>query len=353
MTEPVFFAPSRRFLASEIASLTGAQLADPDQANVEVVRVAASSEGGAGTLIFVNGGRQASQLSAVTAAALLCTEDVAGLAPDGMAVLVTPKPQAAFMTVARLLFPSSARPGPMTGETAVSDRAFVAKDSEIEPGAIIEAGAIVSPGATIGRGTVVGPNAVIGPSCRIGRDCYVGPNATVQCALVGDRVIVHGGVQIGQDGFGYLPGEKGLEKIPQIGRVIIQDDVEIGANTTIDRGTMADTVIGEGTKIDNLIQIAHNVRIGRRCILAGQCGISGSVVIEDYAMLGGAVGVADHITVGKGAQIAARSGVTNNVAAGAQVAGYPAVPVDQWRREVASVRMLARTRKRKKGEDNG
>src|SRR5690606_26451826 len=242
MTEPVFFSPSRRFLAGEIAALTGARLADPDQANTEILSVASAAQGGEGALIFVNGRRDATRLKAINAAALLCTEDVAPLAPAGMAVLVSPHPQADFMTVARLLFPTSTRPAPITGETGVSARAFVAEDAEIEPGVIIEAGAVIGAGAAIGRGSIVAPNAVIGPSCRIGRDCYIGPNATVQCCLMGDRVIAHAGVKIGQDGFGYLPGRRGYEKIPQIGRVIIQDDVEIGANTTIDRGTMSDTV---------------------------------------------------------------------------------------------------------------
>lgn len=351
MTEPVFFSPSRRFVASEIAALTGARLAGPDQANIEIARIAPAAEGGEGALIFVNGKREASALKTVTAAALLCPEGVAAFAPAGMAVLITPRPQAAFLTVARLLFPTSARPGPMTGEAAVSARAFVAEDADIEPGAIIEAGAVVGSGAAIGRGSVIAPNAVIGPSCRIGRDCYIGPNTTVQCCLMGDRVIIHAGVRIGQDGFGYMLEKGGHVKIPQIGRVVVQDEVEIGANTTIDRGTMSDTVIGEGTKIDNLIQIAHNVRIGRACVLAGQCGLSGSVTIGDHAMLGGAVGVADHVSIGAGAQIAARSGVTSDVSDNAVVSGYPAAPVNQWRREVATVRMLAR--KRRKGGKDG
>ena len=146
---------------------------------------------------------------------------------------------------------------------------------------------MIGPLAAIGAGTIVAPNAVIGRFCQIGRDCYVGPGASIQYALIGNRVIIHAGAKIGQDGFGFVAGARGPERIPQIGRVVIQDDVEIGANTTIDRGAMADTIIGEGTKIDNLVQIAHNVRIGRGCIIAGHCGISGSVTMGDYVMLGG------------------------------------------------------------------
>jgi UDP-3-O-[3-hydroxymyristoyl] glucosamine N-acyltransferase len=219
----------------------------------------------------------------------------------------------------------------------------------IERGAVVEAGAIVGAGAAIGAGTTIAPGAVVGPECRIGRDSYVGPNATIVCALVGDRVFIHAGVRIGQDGFGYVPGRTGPDKVPQIGRVIIQDDVEIGANTTIDRGAIGDTVIGQGTKIDNLVQIAHNVRIGRCCLIAGQCGISGSVVLGDFVALGGSVGLKDHLNIGSGAQIAAGSGVMYDIPAGEKWAGSPAQPYRDHFRAVMAVREMGR-QKRKGGK---
>ncbi|RUW38975.1 UDP-3-O-(3-hydroxymyristoyl)glucosamine N-acyltransferase, partial [Mesorhizobium sp. M8A.F.Ca.ET.021.01.1.1] len=178
-----------------------------------------------------------------------------------------PRPQQAFALVGRLLFPTAATPGPMTGETGVSPHAHVDPTAHVEAGVVIEAGAVVGPGVSIGSGTVIAPNAVIGQSCQIGRDGYVGPGASIQYALIGNRVIIHGGARIGQDGFGFVGGAKGPERVPQIGRVVIQDDVEIGSNSTVDRGAMSDTIIGQGTKIDNLVQIAHNVRIGRNCIV--------------------------------------------------------------------------------------
>jgi len=340
MTEPVFFAPSRRFRAGEIATLTGAELVDEQQSDVEIARLASASEGGEGALIFVEGKRNADTLKTARAAAVLCTEDVASRVPSGIAVLVTPKPQLAFAAVGRLLFPSSVRLAPITGETGISDRAFIGAEANIEAGAIIEPGAVIGPGASIGRGTVIGPNVVVGPSVRIGRDCHIGPNAVVQYALIGDRVILHSGTKIGQDGFGYVPGSHGLEKMPQIGRVVVQDDVEIGANTTIDRGALSDTVIGEGTKIDNLVQIAHNVRIGRGCVIAGHCGISGSVTLGDYVMLGGRVGISDHVNIGARAQLAASSGVMNDIPEGERWAGLPAKPFREAFREYAAVRAL-------------
>ncbi|TIT59344.1 MAG: UDP-3-O-(3-hydroxymyristoyl)glucosamine N-acyltransferase, partial [Mesorhizobium sp.] len=186
--------------------------------------------------------------------------------------LTHPRPQQAFALVGRLLFPQAATPGPMTGETGISPHAHVDPSAHVEAGAIVEAGAVIGPRVSVGNGTIIAPHAVIGHSSQIGRDGYIGPGASVQYALIGNRVIIHGGARIGQDGFGFVAGAKGPERVPQIGRVIIQDDVEIGSNSTVDRGAMSDTIIGQGTKIDNLVQIAHNVRIGRNCIIAGLSG---------------------------------------------------------------------------------
>jgi UDP-3-O-[3-hydroxymyristoyl] glucosamine N-acyltransferase len=199
----------------------------------------------------------------------------------------------------------------------------------------------VGPRSEIGAGTIVGPTAVIGPDVRIGRDGAVGAGSTVTNALIGDRVTIHPGCRIGQDGFGYQFSGGRHGKIPQVGRVIIQDDVDIGAGCTIDRGAMGDTVIGEGTKIDNLVQIGHNVSIGRHCIIVAQSGISGSVTLEDWVVLGGQTGIADHLTIGEGAQIGASSGLMHDVPAGAKWVGAPAKPAREFFREVAALRRLA------------
>jgi UDP-3-O-[3-hydroxymyristoyl] glucosamine N-acyltransferase len=340
MTDPVFFAPSRRYTAAEIAALTGAQLADPDAAETEITRIAPATIGGAGSLVFIEGQRNQHMLKGLVAAAILCPADVSAAVPEGVARLITPRPQYAFAQIGRLLYPTASTPSPVTGEKGISPAAHISPLARLEEGTTVEAGAVIGAGASIGRGTVVGPNAVIGVSCQIGRDCFIGASVTVQNALVGDRVFVHNGARIGQDGFGFVGGPAGPERIPQIGRVIIQNDVEIGANTTVDRGAMSDTVIGEGTKIDNLVQVAHNVVIGRGCIIAGHCGLSGSVRIGDYAMLGGRVGVADHITIGERAQVAASAGLMNDVPAGERWAGSPARPMREFFREVAAIRNL-------------
>jgi UDP-3-O-[3-hydroxymyristoyl] glucosamine N-acyltransferase len=338
MTDPVFFVPSRRYTVTEVADLTGSTLANAAYADAIIETIASAGDGSTNALVFVEGKRNAELMAALTATAVLCQPEFADKAPAGVAVLVNPRPQQAFAMVGRLLFPAAATPEPLTSETGVSPQAFVDPAAKVEPGAIIEAGAVIGPGVGIGSGTIIAPNAVVGRHCQIGRDSYVGPGASVQYALIGNRVVVHGGARIGQDGFGFVSGAKGPERMPQIGRVVIQDDVEVGSNTTVDRGAMADTVIGEGTKIDNLVQIAHNVRIGRGCIIAGHCGISGSVTLGDYVMLGGRVGIADHLTIGDRVQVAASAGLMYDIPAGERWAGMPAQPMRDFFRELSAIR---------------
>lgn len=352
MTDPVFFVPTRRYTAAEVAKLTGAELIDAGHSGIEIGGIASAAEGGQGKLVYIEGSRNAKLAEGVDAAAILCTADIADRVKPGVAVLVTRRPQAAFAAIGRLMFPAAASPMALTGETGISPAAHVDPTAKLEDGVIVEPGAVIGPGAAIGAGTIVAPNAVVGRLCQVGRDCYVGPGATLQATLAGNRVIVHAGARIGQDGFGFTGGATGPERIPQIGRVVIQDNVEIGANSTVDRGAMADTVIGENTKIDNLVQIAHNVRIGRNCLIAALAGISGSVTVEDNVVMGGGVGIADHLTVGRGAQLAAASGVMNNVPAGEVWAGVPAEPMVLAMRSVALLRKL-RTERAKRGDGNG
>lgn len=345
MSDPVFFSPARSFTAGEIALMAGCELSTPDLAGNVVSGLAPLSESLPGSLVFASGKQGLRHLAGLKASAVILNGAGHDAVPAGIAVLVSKAPQQAFASIGRLLFPSSVRPSPMTGETGISRHAFVHDTAQLEEGAIVEPGAVIGAHAEIGSGSVVGPNAVVGENCRIGRDCYIGPCVTIRAAFVGNGVIIHDGVRIGQDGFGFVPGAAGLEKVPQIGRVIIQDNVEIGANTTIDRGALSDTVIGEGTKIDNLVQVAHNVRVGRHTVIAAQTGISGSVTIGDMVMIGGNAGFTDHVTVGNGAQIAAGSGVMHDIPAGEKWGGAPAQPIRLWLREVAELRKLTKTSK--------
>lgn len=345
MADHPFFVPSRRLTLGEIAEFLGATLSRFADPNTEVTRLSSLSDSSPEALVFIEGKKTASELAGLQAAAVLCRQDMVEKVPAGVPTLVSRQPQRDFASVGRMLFPDSVRPHAWTGERAISDRAFIHPSARVEAGAVVEAYAVLGAGVVIGAGTLVSANAVIGPGCQIGRDCYVGPSVSIQHSFVGNRVSLHPGVRIGQDGFGYVMGDKGLEKMPQLGRVILQDDVELGSNTTIDRGALSDTVIGEGTKIDNMCQIGHNVRIGRHCILAAHCGISGSVTIGDMTMLGGFVGIADHVVIGKRVQIAAASGVMNDIPDGEKWGGSPAQPVKQWFRQVAAVRILGRPTK--------
>jgi UDP-3-O-[3-hydroxymyristoyl] glucosamine N-acyltransferase len=272
------------------------------------------------------------------AAVCLTTERFAERVPQGITVLLTKEPFRDFVVVARKLYPDALRPHSMFGTEVTAPGAHVHETAEIEDGVTIDPGAVIGPRAGIGSGTVIGPNVVIGPGVQIGRDCAVGAGASIMHALIGDNVILHAGCRIGQDGFRYHPSAQGHIKVPQIGRVIIQDSVEIGANTTIDRGGSGDTVIGEGTKIDNLVQIGHNCMIGRHCIIVSECGLSGSVVLGDYVILGGQVGIADHLTVGEGAVVGAKSGVVSNIPPGERWLGFPAMPGREFLRVTAALR---------------
>lgn len=330
---------------AEAVVLTSATLRDAALAQTVIQSISALENAAVGSAVFVESRKYAGLLAGIRAAAVFCKPDTAEHVPEGVAALITPQPQAAFAALGRVLHPNAVRPDPLTGETGVSPAAHVSPSAMIEPGVVIEAGAVVGPGAGIGTGTVIAPGAVIAAGSQIGRDCHVGPGASIQNALIGNRVLIHAGVRIGQDGFGFVPGRRGLEKMPQIGRVVIQDDVEVGANTAIDRGALDDTVIGEGTKIDNLVQIAHNVKIGRMCVIAGQCGISGSVTIGDFVMLGGGVGIKDHIAVGNGAQIAARSALMRDVPPGEKWGGVPALPLREFFRQITALQALGRNGK--------
>jgi UDP-3-O-[3-hydroxymyristoyl] glucosamine N-acyltransferase len=263
-------------------------------------------------------------------------------APENLIVLRTEKPFEAYVAVTRALFPGAMRPSSLFETTGRAPQAVVHPTARMEADVTIDPGVVIGPRAGIGAGSIVGANAVIGADVQIGRDCAIGPGSTIMHALIGDAVIIHPGCRIGQDGFRYQMSGQGHAKVPQLGRVIIQDKVEIGAGTAIDRGGNGDTVIGEGSKIDNLVQVGHNVSIGRHCIVVSQTGLSGSVELGDFAVLGGQVGIADHIVIGEGAQLAAKSGVMSNVPPGETWMGSPAMPRREFLRNVIMARKSAR-----------
>jgi UDP-3-O-[3-hydroxymyristoyl] glucosamine N-acyltransferase len=327
---------------ADIAKLTGAKPRAGDPLERRIDNIAPLDTATGSEISFLDKARFLDALAATRAGACFISPRFEANAPQGLAALVTPDPYRAFVAVTRALFPDALRPSSLYGVKGRSKDAHVHPSAKLEANVTVDPLAMIGANAEVGAGTVIAVGAVIGPGVCIGRDCAIGAGSTIQHALIGDRVIIHPGARIGQDGFGYVPSPRGHQKIPQTRRVIIQDDVEIGANSTVDRGSSRDTIIGEGTKIDNLVQIGHNCSIGRHCIIVAQTGISGSCIVGDFVMMGGQVGVADHFTIGDGAMLGARSGVITDVPAGARYNGWPAIPAREWMRGVALVRRMAR-----------
>ena len=340
MSEPTFLRKSAGLTLKEIAALTDATLVSAVHHSRRIVNIAPLDRASPCDLTFFDSRNFSSAAAATHAGACLTTATLAKELPARVAVLTVGEPYRAFVTAARALFPHALRPSSLSNIGDFS-QAHVDKSARTENNVIIEPGAVVGPRVQIGGGSVIGANTAIGADVRIGRDCSIGAGTTVTNALIGDRVIVHPGCKIGQDGFGFVTSGKEHLKVPQVGRVIIQDDVEIGAGTTIDRGAVRDTVIGEGTKIDNLVQVGHNVSIGRHCIVVAQTGISGSSTLEDFVVLGARVGLNNNVTIGEGAQIAAISVVHGDVPPGARWGGTPAKPIKQWFREMKLLERLA------------
>ena len=348
MPDPRFFERAGPFRVREIAAWTGATPSGEADFDRQISDVADLKTASAEDLSYFGGPEHAEAASASACGACLTTESLVHQAPANAVLIIVDDPQAAFALAAGAFYPTQF--APIVDAVRTSSGAFVDASAKIGDAAVIEAGAIVGPGAEIGGRSRIGPGAVVGPGVLVGEDCTIGANVTLNACLIGSNVVIHPGVCIGQDGFGFVFDSVAgrHRKMPQLGRVVIEDDVEIGANTTIDRGTLKDTVIGAGSRIDNQVQIGHNVVLGKRCIVVSQVGLSGSCTIGDDVVLAGQVGLADHVTIGPGAQIAAKSGVMRDVAPGEAVMGYPAKPIRKFWREIAALQRLTDSRKRSK-----
>lgn len=327
MPDPRFFEDLGPVTLAELAALTGAALANRAAGARTVRAVAVLAGAGSDTVTFVSDRKFLPLASETKATACFIAADDVDTLPNGCAALVMRSPQLGYALAAARLH----RVKFTEGDKRVHPTAELEAEVSLGPGVVIGAG------VQIGRGTRIGANTVIGPGVAIGRDCEISANVTVGFALIGDRVRILAGAAIGEAGFGATVGPNGLVDIPQLGRVILQDGVGIGANSCVDRGAFEDTVLGENTKIDNQVQIGHNTRVGRNCVMAAHTGISGSVTIGDGAQFGGRAGVADHITIGDGARLGAAAGVLKDVPAGETWGGFPAKPVRQWMREVTWV----------------
>ncbi len=308
-------APPRRLMFHGVAPLQTAQASD---------------------VSFLDNRKYVEAMKVTAAGAVIVHPKMAAQVPQGSVAIVTTEPYAAWARVCGLFHPLP----PIT--------------AGVHPSAVVSPEARVHPTAEIGPLAVIGARVEIGPRCRIasfaaigdgvvlGTDCRIGAHASLSHALLGDRVVIYPGARIGQDGFGFAVTPEGYLSVPQLGRVVIEDDVEVGANTTIDRGSLHDTVIGAGSRLDNLVQIGHNVQLGRGCVIVAQAGISGSTTLEDHVMLGGQAGITGHLHIGQRARIGAQAGVMNDVPAGADFVGAPAQPSRAFFREYLALRRIAR-----------
>lgn len=338
MHDTRFFPAPASMRLGDVAALVGATLKRGDPETL-IYGAAPLEAAGEGELCFLDNPKYVKHLAGTKAAACLCQPRYSERVPDKVAVLETAAPYRAYSTYLAQAYPFAMRPSGFFGPSALSGT--VHPEARLEEGVRVEPGAVVGARAEIGRGTVISAAAVIGQGVAVGRDTTIGANVCVQHALIGNRVILHPGVSIGHDGFGFAMGPSGHRKVPQTGRVIIQDDVEIGANSGLERGANRDTVVGEGTKIGSQVQIGHNVEIGRHCILVSQVGIAGSARLGDFVVIGAQTGVNGHVRIGDGAQIAAVSAVHGDVPPGVRWGGVPARPVTEWFREMIATRKLA------------
>jgi len=341
MADPRFYDNRGPFSLRRVCEAVGAGTTEGPAADALIHDIADLEGAGPQHLTFFTGAKTAEKQFTGTRAGfcLIAGNEIRAVPKDCIAVACASVPHA-FAAAAALFYPES-------GLDVWSQSEAVHPSANLDEGVLLGPNVVVGPGVEIGRGTRVGPGTVIARGVAVGRDCEIGSNVTVSHTLMGDGVLVLSGAQIGGPGFGFASSPRGHVKIPQLGRVIVQDRVEIGSCSAVDRGALGDTVIGEGTKIDNVVQIGHNTRIGRHCMIVGHVGISGSCELGDFVVVGGQAGIADHALIGDGARLAARTGVIPGVLAGGQdYGGMPAKPMREYARELAAVKMLVKGKKK-------
>lgn len=326
-------APAKRLTLASIAEMVGGKLVG--DGDIEIQSVRGIEEAGEGDITFIDSERLLPLAERTTATALIVPETVADNFPQDRPHIIVKHPRLAFVKVLERLLPDE-RPEPGIHPTAI-----VAPSAHIGEGVTIAPYCVIEDDVIIGDGSVIGASSYVGARARVGKDCRFGHLVSVHHdVVIEDRVIIHSGAVIGADGFGYVLDGEQRRKIPQIGTVHIHSDVEIGANACIDRATFGATEVGEGTKIDNLVQVAHNVKIGKHCVICAQTGISGSTVIGNSVALGGQVGIGDHIHIGDGAVVGAQGGVISDIPPGVFYSGYPAGPHREKMRVEAACRRL-------------
>ena len=334
MADPKFYTATEPKSLSDIGKMFDLDLHNAKAADLIIHDVAPLDQAGDTDISFLDNIKYKNHFAKTKAGACIVAPEMVAFAPQGCQLLTSKTPYKAYALIAQAFYPADQPPA------NISEGAHVHQAAKIAKGCLIEAGAVIAEGAHLGEGCWVEPNAVIGRNVEIGKNSRVGANASISHAIIGEGTRIYPGVRIGQDGFGFAIDPAGYVKVPQLGRVIIGDHVEIGANSCVDRGSGPDTIIGDGTWIDNFVQIGHNVKIGKGCVLVAHVGIAGSATLEDYVLVGGQVGIAGHITIGAGSKMAAQSGVIKDLAPGSEVIGSPAMPIKQHVRQMALLKKL-------------
>ncbi len=337
MADSNFFKKSGSFSVAQIANITSSVASHG--LDTILYDVSSLQNAGSNELSFLDNIKYKKDFLNTKAGACFVSPEMAKIAPSHVICLISDTPYKAYAMAAQAFYPEH-KPN-----AKIANSAFIDKSAKIGKGAFIGENVVIYEEVEIGDNVYIEANTVIKNNVKIGDNCKIGACSTISYAIIGDNVNIYSGVRIGQDGFGFAIDPTGHVKVPQLGRVIIGDSVEIGANTTIDRGAGPDTIIGQGTWIDNLVQIGHNVEIGKFCVIVAQVGISGSTKIADYVAIGGQAGIAGHLNIGSGAKIGAQSGVMNNLEPMQEYLGTPAMPKGQFFRQIAMLNRLIRKKK--------
>ncbi len=325
------------FTLREISTETQSKLNDLCDADISVHDIFPLNAANNLHLSFLENPKYVEDFRNTNARAVIVDRKNISLAPDGVSLLISENPYKSYALAAQMFYPLAVYTEPNISLTSqIHETAIIGMNCQIGNGVTVQSGAVIGPTCSIGENTVIGEKVVVGSNCR------VGANVTITHSRVGNGVMIHNGAVLGQAGFGFAMDNTGHTFVPQVGLVIVKDNVRIGANTTIDRGANTDTVIGGGCIIDNLVQIAHNVRLGENCVIAAQSGISGSTQLGDFVIIGGQVGIAGHLRIGDGVKIAGKSGITKDIPSGETYGGIPGVPIKEWRQQVASIKRLAK-----------
>jgi len=340
MADSRFFTKAGSFTIGELAEMLGCALSEKADAYLVLDDVCPLKDADHNHLSFLDNIKYKKDFLSTKAGACITSSKMAEIAPEGLICLISPTPYKSYALAAQAFYPEN------HPDSNISQLASIDKSAKLGDGAYVAPNVVIGPNVEIGKNVWIEAGAVIQGKVKIGDNCRIGAQATISHALIGDYVRLYPGVRVGQDGFGFAIDPKGHVKVPQLGRVIIEDHVEIGANTTIDRGAGPDTIIGQGTWIDNLVQIGHNVVIGKGCVIVAQVGISGSSKIDDFVAIGGQAGIAGHLHIGSGTKIGAQSGVISDLDAGKEYMGSPAFPKTQFFRQVAALNRLIRKKKR-------